>query len=90
MKTAIIIPSRYSSSRFPGKPLAKIGTKTMIRWVYEQSQKTGFDVYVATDDERIAAEVSSFGGNVVMTSVFHSSGTERLAEAITKISDNYV
>ncbi len=89
MKIAVIIPARYASSRFPGKPLAKIGNKTMIQLVYEQALKTGFDVYVATDDERIVSEVNAWGGNVVETSVFHNSGTERLAEAITKISDKY-
>ncbi len=89
MKAVIIIPARYKSSRFPGKPLAKIAGKSMIRRVYERAALTGNDVYVATDDERIESEVKSFGGNVVMTSVFHNSGTERCAEALMKITGNY-
>ncbi len=89
MKAVIIIPARYKSSRFPGKPLAKIAGKSMIQRVYERASLTGNDVYVATDDERIESEVKSFGGNVVMTSVFHNSGTERCAEAIMKITGNY-
>ncbi len=89
MKIAVIIPARYASSRFPGKPLALIGGQTMIKWVYDQALKTGFDVYVATDDERIVNEVQQWNGQVLLTSTFHSSGTERLAEAVTKISDKY-
>jgi len=89
MKTVVVIPARYLSTRFPGKPLAKIGNKTMIRHVYDQALKTGFDVYVATDDSRIVDEVKSWNGNVVETSTFHKSGTERLAEAVTKISEEY-
>jgi 3-deoxy-manno-octulosonate cytidylyltransferase (CMP-KDO synthetase) len=78
-----MIPSRYASTRFPGKPLAVIQGKTMIRRVYEQCAKAvSLDgVYVATDDERIAAEVRSFGGEYLMTSPDHLSGTDRLAEA---------
>ena len=78
-----MIPARYASSRFPGKPLADIQGKTMIRRVYEQSTKAlSLDgVFVATDDERIADEVRSFGGECLMTSEGHLSGTDRLAEA---------
>ncbi|HLP21108.1 MAG TPA: hypothetical protein VK174_12435, partial [Chitinophagales bacterium] len=69
MKIVGIIPSRYDSTRYPGKPLIEIGGKTMIQRVYEQSLKATLltDVLVATDDERIFKEVESFGGKVVMT-----------------------
>lgn len=80
-----IIPARYGSTRFPGKPLARIKGKSMIQRVYEQSRKTLDHVYVATDDERIEKEVRDFGGNCIMTSSSHESGTDRLAEAILKI-----
>lgn len=77
-----IIPARFASSRFPGKPLVDINGKTMIERVYEQAKKALDYVYVATDDEKIAEEVRRFGGQVVMTSEKHQSGTDRLAEAI--------
>lgn len=77
-----IIPARYASSRFPGKPLADIQGKSMIRRVYEQSSKALEVVYVATDDKRIFEAVKSFGGKVVMTSSLHKSGTDRCAEAV--------
>ncbi len=77
-----LIPARYGSTRFPGKPLANIGGKPMIQRVYEQTQKELDHVYVATDDERIVSAVKNFGGNVVMTSVDHQSGTDRCAEAL--------
>ena len=77
-----IIPSRYGSTRFPGKPLADICGKPMIQWVYEQAKKAMDDVWVATDDERIASVVKAFGGNVVMTSTDHHSGTDRCNEAV--------
>jgi len=85
MQTIGIIPARYASTRFPGKPLADIGGKTMIRRVYEQAQQAFPVVYVATDDERIVREVESFEGNVIMTSPAHASGTDRCAEAVAKI-----
>ena len=84
-KFIAIIPSRYGSSRFPGKPLVDVAGKMMIQRVYEQVVQTMDDVWVATDDERIEAAVRSFGGKVVMTSVEHRSGTDRCAEAIMKI-----
>ena len=87
MKSALaIIPARYASTRFPGKPLVKIGGKTMIQRVFEQTKKAGNieRVVVATDDDRIAGEVYSFGGEVVMTSVSCVSGTDRCAEAFEK------
>jgi 3-deoxy-manno-octulosonate cytidylyltransferase (CMP-KDO synthetase) len=76
-----IIPARYASSRFPGKPLAFIGNKSMIQRVYEQAAKSLNLVYVATDDNRIYNAVISFGGRAVMTSPDHQSGTDRIAEA---------
>lgn len=86
-KFIAIIPSRFGSSRFPGKPLADIAGKPMIQRVYEQVIKAVEDVWVATDDERIANTVRSFGGNVVMTSVDHRSGTDRCAEAVRKVGE---
>jgi 3-deoxy-manno-octulosonate cytidylyltransferase (CMP-KDO synthetase) len=82
-----IIPARYASSRFPGKPLALIGDKTMIQMVYEQASRALSHVYVATDDERIFETVIRFGGKAIMTSPDHMSGTDRCAEAISKIGD---
>ena len=84
MRTLAIIPSRYGSSRFPGKPLADIAGKTMVRRVYEQAKKAFEDVCVATDDHRIIAEVEGFGGVAIMTSSQHQSGTDRCFEAYTK------
>jgi len=81
-----IIPARYASTRFPGKPLAQIKDRTMIRWVYERSKPAFQDLYVATDDDRIRKEVEHFGGKVVMTSPEHASGTERCSEALDIIS----
>ena len=83
---ACIIPARYASTRFPGKPLAMIGNKTMIQRVYEQAVKSVDIVYVATDDERIYDSVIKSGGNAVMTSPDHKSGTDRCAEAFEKIT----
>jgi 3-deoxy-manno-octulosonate cytidylyltransferase (CMP-KDO synthetase) len=77
-----IIPARYASTRFPGKPLADIRGKPMIRWVYEQASKALETVFVATDDERIYQAVKEFGGEAVMTSDLHKSGTDRCAEAV--------
>ena len=79
-----IIPARYNSERFPGKPLAKIGNKTMIQRVYEQASRILDTVIVATDDHRIEKEVKYFEGEVIMTSPDHKSGTERCAEAYKK------
>ena len=82
-----IIPARYASSRLPGKPLVMIGNKPMIQRVYDQGRKTLDMVYVATDDNRIFEAVLNFGGNAVMTSPDHLSGTDRCAEAVTKIKN---
>lgn len=85
MKFIGIIPARYASTRFPGKPLADMKGKPMIQRVYERVSGLLDDVYVATDDERIYEAVQNFGGNVVMTSTEHRSGTDRCREAFTKI-----
>lgn len=84
-----IIPARYASTRFPGKPLAVLGGKTVIQRVYEQVVGVLDDAYVATDDERIEAAVKAFGGKVVMTSEHHKSGTDRCYEACCKIGGDY-
>jgi 3-deoxy-manno-octulosonate cytidylyltransferase (CMP-KDO synthetase) len=81
-----IIPARYESSRFPGKPLADIDGKPMVQHVYERARRGFSRVAVATDDERIAAAVRGFGGEVVMTSTSHRSGTDRCAEAAEKLA----
>lgn len=82
MKILGIIPARYASSRFPGKPLVDIGGKTMIQRVYEQAKKCRSlsEVIVATDDDRIFNHVNGFGGVAVMTGANHQSGTDRCAE----------
>jgi 3-deoxy-manno-octulosonate cytidylyltransferase (CMP-KDO synthetase) len=80
-----IIPARYASTRFPGKPLAMIGERTMIQRVYDQACKALDLVYVATDDKRIYDVVISFGGKAVMTSPDHFSGTDRCSEAASII-----
>ncbi|UTP72375.1 3-deoxy-manno-octulosonate cytidylyltransferase [Alteromonas sp. LMIT006] len=83
MKFTVIIPARYGSTRFPGKPLVNIDGKPMIQHVVERAQLAQAEaVYVATDDQRIARCVESFGGQVVMTRSDHQSGTERLAEVV--------
>jgi 3-deoxy-manno-octulosonate cytidylyltransferase (CMP-KDO synthetase) len=84
-----IIPARYASSRFPGKPLALINGKPMVQWVYERVQSSEVrDLVVATDDERIARCVRDFGGRVVMTSPDHASGTDRCGEAALSLEPN--
>lgn len=83
MKTVVIIPSRWGSTRFAGKPLARIAGKPMIQHVYERAKKgkNVQEVYVATDDRRISDAVNAFGGKTVMTSAENRSGTDRTAEA---------
>ncbi len=89
MKIIGIIPARFASSRFPGKPLVKIDNKSMIQRVYEQVQQAKYitKVIVATDDERIFDHVKSFGGHVMMTSKKHETGTERCEEIINELSN---
>ena len=89
MRFIAIIPARYASTRFPGKPLAMLGGKSVIQRVYEQVSKVLADVYVATDDQRIFEAVEAFGGRAVMTSTNHKSGTDRIQEAITKIGGEW-
>ncbi len=86
-----IIPARYASTRFPGKPLVVIEGKSMIRRVYEQASqaKTIDKLVVATDDERIAAHVKAFGGEVVMTKAEHPSGTDRCYEAFKNVAGDF-
>ncbi len=84
-----IIPARYGSTRFPGKPLALLGDRTVIRWVYESAAASFDHIAVATDDERIAEEVALFGGNCIMTRDDHPSGTDRCLEAIEYLEKNF-
>ena len=86
MNFIAIIPARYQSTRFPGKPLVMLGDKPIIRWVYENSQSSFPEVWVATDDQRIFDAVKAFGGNAVMTDSMHQSGTDRCAEAARHIA----
>lgn len=85
MKFIGIIPARYASTRFPGKPLAMLGGKTVIQRVYEQVTGVLGEAWVATDDERIRQAVEAFGGRAVMTRTDHKSGTDRIEEAATTI-----
>lgn len=89
MKFIGIIPARYASTRFPGKPLAKLGGKPVIQHVYEKVSASLEAAYVATDDERIYNAVREFGGNVVMTRQDHKSGTDRIEEAMEKIGGDW-
>lgn len=88
----VIIPARYASTRFPGKPLADLCGKPMIQWVYERSKlcQTVDRVIVATDDDRIARAVTAFGGEVVMTRSDHATGTDRLAEVAAELNDELI
>lgn len=89
MKFLGIIPARYASTRFPAKPLAMLGGKTVIERVYTQVLGQVDDVYVATDDERIRQAVEAFGGKVVMTSSLHKSGTDRCREAVDIVGNDF-
>lgn len=89
MKFIGIIPARYASTRFPGKPLALLGGKPVIQHVYEKVAAVLEAAYVATDDERIYDVVKLFGGQVVMTRTDHKSGTDRIEEAIEKIGGEW-
>jgi 3-deoxy-manno-octulosonate cytidylyltransferase (CMP-KDO synthetase) len=88
IKALGVIPARYGSSRFPGKPLCDIGGKSMLQRVYEQALKSSTlsKVVVATDDDRIFSHVKGFGGDVLMTSTAHNSGTSRLGEVAEKLA----
>lgn len=86
MKYIAVIPARYASTRFPGKPLAMLGGKTVIQRVYEQAANVLSEAYVATDDKRIFNAVEAFGGRAVMTRADHKSGTDRIEEAVEKIA----
>ncbi len=91
MKTAIIIPARYASSRLPGKPLLKETGKFLIQHVYEQACQTqAHEVIVATDDQRIFDAVAGFGGRAVMTRGDHASGTDRVAEVARKLEADVI
>ena len=87
MKFIAVIPARYASTRFPGKPLAVLGGKTVIQRVYEQAVSVLPEAYVATDDKRIFKCVEDFGGRTVMTRADHKSGTDRIEEAVEKIEE---
>lgn len=90
MKIVAIIPARYASTRFPGKPLVEIKGKAMVQRVYEQALKSEVDkVVVATDDQRIVDCIESFGGNVIMTSAEHPNGTCRCEEVLSILGDDY-
>lgn len=89
MKFIGIIPARYGSSRFPGKPLADMAGKPMIQRVYEQVKQALDEVWVATDDERILQVIENFGGKAVLTSPDHKSGTDRCNEAFSKIGNEF-
>lgn len=91
MRILGIIPARYGSSRFPGKPLIDLKGKTMIRRVYEGASRSEMltDLVVATDDRRIFDEVQSFGGKVVMTAADHPTGTDRCAEVLRLLDETY-
>ncbi|HMK42976.1 MAG TPA: 3-deoxy-manno-octulosonate cytidylyltransferase [Dissulfurispiraceae bacterium] len=92
MPAIVVIPARYGASRFPGKPLTLIAGKPMIQHVYENARRAArvHGAYVATDDQRISSVVQAFGGNAVMTSAAHQSGTDRIAEAVKRISESGV
>lgn len=85
MEIIAIIPARYASTRFPGKPLAKLAGKPVIQHVYEKVTQTLPDTWVATDDQRIYETVEDFGGKAIMTRPDHKSGTDRIQEAVDKI-----
>ena len=84
LKFLAVIPARYASTRFPGKPLARLGGKPVIRRVWEQVTQVFADTVVATDNQRIIEAVEAFGGRAVMTSPDHRSGTDRCREAVEK------
>ncbi len=91
MKTAVVIPARYGSMRFPGKVLAMLRGKPIVQWVWECAMKSKADqVLVATDDDRVYNTVESFGGKAVMTSPNHPSGSDRIMEAVKDIDADII
>jgi len=86
----VIIPARFASTRFPGKPLAVIAGKPMIQWVHERAKSAVSRVIVATDDARIADAVRGFGGEVAMTRADHANGTSRLAEVAATLHEDVI
>lgn len=91
-KIVAVIPARYGSSRFPGKPMALIHGKPMVQRVCEQAEKSEIleEVFVATDDSRIFETVRNFGGKAIMTAADHQTGSDRIAEAIARINCDFV
>ena len=89
MKFIAIIPARYASTRFPGKPLATLAGKPVIQHVYEKVSSVVADTWVATDDDRIFNTVEAFGGKAIMTRTDHKSGTDRIEEAVEKIGGEW-
>lgn len=87
MEFLALIPARYASTRFPGKPLADLDGRPMIRYVYETAASFFSACYVATDDERIFDTVKGFGGRAVMTASTHRSGTDRCREALDRVEE---
>jgi len=92
LKTICVIPARYGSTRLPGKPLLKIKELPLILWVYNRAKEANIfnAVYIATDDERIFDCVNDYGGNAIMTSVSHNSGTDRILEAIQGLDCTHI
>ena len=92
IKTLAVIPARYASSRFPGKPLVEIAGKSMIQHVWESAMQTKAidDVLVATDDQRILTAVEKFGGKGILTNPKHKTGTDRIVEAVSGLSCEWV
>lgn len=92
MRSAVVIPARYNSTRFPGKPLANLLGKPLIQHVYERAKmaKKVNKIIVATDDERIEKAVKSFGGDVIITSPDHLSGSDRVAEVAKKLTEDII
>lgn len=91
MKTVVVIPARYGSTRFPGKALALLRGKPIIQWVWECAKRSkADDVLVATDDQRIMDAVQAFGGKAVMTSPNHPSGSDRIMEAVKDVEADVI
>ena len=92
IKTLAVIPARYASSRFPGKPLVEIAGKSMIQHVWESAMQTKAidDVLVATDDQRILTAVEKFGGKGILTNQKHKTGTDRIVEVVSGLSCEWV